>query len=248
MAEPAGTVAVVLGGTGSIGAAIARRLARPGVALVLGYLENRERADAVAAELRAHAREVRLVEGSVTDPVIRESIALAVSELGGQCHHLVHSVAVTSFKPITSIRPGQWDLILGVSARSLLDMVSLLAGPLAAARGSVVAISSQGASRFIPGYGALGPAKAALESLVRQLACELAPRGIRVNAVRAGLVDNEVLAHFPGEVRDAVVGRTPMGRLGTPDEVAAVAEFLLGPGAAWIAGQVIEVDGGFSQT
>jgi enoyl-[acyl-carrier protein] reductase III len=184
----------------------------------------------------------------VADPATLERLARAVAELGGQCHHLVHSVAVTSFKPITSIRPAQWDLIFEVSARSLLDVVSALAGPLVAARGSVVAMSSQGASRFIPGYGALGPAKAALESLVRQLACELAPRGVRVNAVRAGLVDNAVLQRFPGGMRDAVVQRTPMGRLGTPEEVAAVAEFLLGPGAVWITGQIIEVDGGFSLT
>lgn len=248
MADSAATVAVVLGGTGSIGAAIARRLARPDRTLVLGYLENRGRAEAVAAELRGRAREVLLVEGSVTDPVTRGRLVEAVAESGGRCHHLVHSVAVTSFKPVTSIRPGQWDLILEVSARSLLDVVSALGEPLAAARGSVVAISSQGASRFIPGYGALGPAKAALESLVRQLACELAPRGVRVNAVRAGLIDNETIRHFPSGTREAVVQRTPLGRLGTPDEVAAVAEFLLGPGAAWIAGQVVEVDGGFSLT
>ena len=248
MAEPAASVAVVLGGTGSIGAAIARRLARPDRALVLGYLDDRVRAGAVAEELRAHAREVRLVEGNVADPAVRGSIAEAVADLGGRCHHLVHSVAVTSFKPVLSVRPAQWDLILEVSARSLLDVVSVLGEPLAAARGSVVAISSQGAARFIPGYGALGPAKAALESLVRQLACELAPRGVRVNAVRAGLVDNQVVGHFPAGMREAVVQRTPLGRLGTADEVAAVAEFVLGPAAGWITGQVIEVDGGFSLT
>jgi enoyl-[acyl-carrier protein] reductase III len=248
VADPAPIVAVVLGGTGSIGAAIARRLARPGASLVLGYLENRDRAEAVAAGLREHAREVRLVEGSVADPAIREAFARAIADLGGRCHHLVHSVAVTSFKPVLSVRPNQWDLIHEVSARSLLDMVAALSEPLAAARGSVVAISSQGASRFIPAYGALGPAKAALEGLVRQLACELAPRGVRVNAVRAGLVDNDVLRRFPDGMRDAVVRRTPMGRLGRPEEVAAVAEFLLGPEAAWIVGQVIEVDGGFSLT
>ena len=248
MAEPAASVAVVLGGTGSIGAAIARRLARPDRALVLGYFENRGRAEAVAVELRAHAREVRLVEGNVADPAVRGGIAQAVADLGGRCHQLVHSVAVTSFKPLLSVRPAQWDLILEVSARSLLDVVSALGDPLAAAHGSVVAISSQGAARFIPGYGALGPAKAALESLVRQLACELAPHGVRVNAVRAGLIDNEVVGRFPAGMREAVVQRTPLGRLGTPDEVAAVAEFVLGPDAGWITGQVIEVDGGFSLT
>jgi hypothetical protein len=128
----------------------------------------------------------------------------------------MHSVAVTSFKPVMSVRPAQWDLILEVSARSFLDVVSVLGEPLAAAHGSVVAISSQGAARFIPGYGALAPAKAALESLVRQLACELAPRGVRVHAVHAGLIDSDVVRHFPPGVREAVVHRTPLGRLWSP--------------------------------
>jgi NAD(P)-dependent dehydrogenase (short-subunit alcohol dehydrogenase family) len=245
VAEPA-RVAVVLGGGGAIGSAVARRLAGPGAAIVLGYLQDATRARGVAADLERAGSTVRLVEGNLADAGTCAQIAACVQELGGRCDQLVHSVGLTSFKPLVAIRPNQWNLILEVSARSLLDVVAALAEPLARAGGAVVAISSQGASRAIPHYGALGPAKAALEAAVRQLAYELAPRGVRVNAVRAGLIESEVVKRFPDGVRGAVVARTPLARLGTPDEVAGVVRFLLGADASWIVGQVLEVDGGFA--
>jgi enoyl-[acyl-carrier protein] reductase III len=202
----------------------------------------------VANRLRPLAREVRLIEGNIAEAATRAAFVAAVEQAGGRCDRLVHCVALTSFKPLAKIRANQWDLILQVSARSLLDLVVALDQSLAAAAGSVVAISSHGSVRFIPDYGALGVAKAALEATVRQLACEFAPRGVRVNAVRAGLVDGAVLAHFPDGMRAAVLERTPRRRLTSADEVAAAAEFLLGPMAAGIVGQVLDVDGGFSLT
>ena len=85
-----------------------------------------------------------------------------------------------------------------------------------------------------------------LEAIVRELAVECAPCGIRLNAVRSGLVESDVIAHMPQELPADVARRTPLGRLGTTAEIAAVAEFLLSPEASWVTGQVIEVDGGFS--
>lgn len=238
-------VSVVLGGTRGIGAALARRLAESDGTLVLNYLQDRDNARRFADEMTRHTRAVRLVEGNVADANTRDEIAAAVADAGGRCRGLAHSVAVTSFKPLSSVRANQWDLVFAVSTRSLLDMTMKLADPLALAGGAVVAISSQGSVRHVPDYGALGPAKAALEAVVRELAVELAPRGIRVNAVRAGLVQGGTLSHFPSGTADAVAHRTPLGRLGTTDEIASIAAFLLGEDASWLTGQVIEADGGF---
>ena len=239
---------VVLGGTRGIGAALARQLADPSGVLILGHLQDRESARALARELSGRARDVRLVEGNVADARVRERIAEVVAESGGRCRHLVHSVAVTSFKPLSGVRANQWDLVFAVSARSLVEVAFSLAEPLARARGAIVALSSSGSVRPVPSYGALGPAKAALEAAVRELAVELAPLGIRANAVRAGLVRSPVSDRFPARAVEAIVARTPLKRLGTVDEIASVARFLLEDDASWITGQVIEVDGGLAVT
>ena len=124
-------IAVVLGGTGDIGGAIARRLARPGCELVLGYLQNSARAEATARDLRAEGAAVHLVEGNVASPEVLDRIAALIEERGGHCRHLVHSVAVTGFKPLSEVKPNQWDLIFQVSARSLLAAVPRIAVPAA---------------------------------------------------------------------------------------------------------------------
>ncbi len=237
-------IGVLLGGTGDIGGAVARRLARPGLELVLGFLRNRVRAEALADELRTRGSATHLVEGNVADPRVLGRIAALVDERGGTCRYLVHSVAVTGFKPLSDVKPNQWDLIFQVSARSLLEAIQRLTEPLSRAGGSVVAISSGGSVRFVPRYGALGPAKAALEATVRQLAIELAPRRIRLNTIRAGLIEGVVARALPPELREEAIRRSPGGRLGTADEVAAAAAFLLSEDARWITGHVLDVDGG----
>lgn len=114
--------------------------------------------------------------------------------------------------------------------------------------GRIVALSSLGARRAMANYGAIGPSKAALEAVIRQLATELAPRGIGVNGVSAGPVETESLAALPGweQLRTDVVSRTPAGRIGRAADIASVVLFLLGKESGWITGQTIVADGGLS--
>jgi enoyl-[acyl-carrier protein] reductase III len=136
---------------------------------------------------------------------------------------------------------------MDINAGTLLPLTQH-AVPLMVDGGSIVAVSSLGAVRAIPNYTAVGASKAALESLVRHLALELGPRGIRVNAVSAGVVDTDALKHFPNreEILSAAAHRTPAGRLTDPADVADAVLFLVGPLARMVMGHTLVVDGGYS--
>src|SRR5262245_7141967 len=111
---PSSEIAVVLGGTGDIGGAVAGRLAQPHRELILSYLQDRERAEKAAADLRGRAAAVHLVEGNIGDDSVQDRILSLVAERGNACHQLVHCVAVTAFKPLLEVKPNQWDLIFQV--------------------------------------------------------------------------------------------------------------------------------------
>jgi enoyl-[acyl-carrier protein] reductase III len=161
---------------------------------------------------------------------------------------LVHNAALGSFKPTLEVRANQWDLSMSVNARALLLCVKEAAPLMDGRAGRIVSVSSLGSRRVLPEYGAIGASKAALESLTRYLAVELAPRGITVNAVSAGLIAGETLRVHPRY--EALTARareqTPAGRIATPEDIAHVVLFLCSPLSSWIIGQTIVVDGGMS--
>jgi len=234
---------LVTGGTRGIGKAIALRLASEGVTrIALGYLRNDKAAEAAADEIRAAGVEPILVRGNVASEKVVAEFASH-----GPYAAVVHNAATGVIKPALETEDKHWDWTLNANARALLSLARACA-PEMQSGSSIVAVSSLGAQRVLENYVLVGTSKAALESVVRYLAVELSPRGIRVNAVSAGVVETEALDHFPNreEMLRAGKTRTPAGRLVEPEDVAGAVAFLCSPDADMLRGHTLIMDGGYS--
>lgn len=231
----------VTGGSRGIGRAIALRFARDGAERVaIGYLRNDRAAEETADAIRALGAEAVLVRGNITS----ERVLADVGTLG-PLDVLVHNAATGVVRAALETEDRHWDWTLNANARALLQLARV-AAPRMPDGSSIVAISSLGAGRVLDNYILIGTSKAALESLVRYLAVELAPR-VRVNAVSAGVVETGALEHFPNrEAMLAAGAANPVGRLVEPDDVAGAVAFLCSPNAVMIRGQTLVVDGGYS--
>ena len=234
---------LVTGGTRGIGKAIALRLASEGATrIALGYLRNDKAAEVAADEIRAAGAEPILVRGNVASEKVVAEFASH-----GPYAAVVHNAATGVIKPALETEDKHWDWTLNANARALLSLARACA-PDMPNGSSIVAVSSLGAQRVLENYVLVGTSKAALESVVRYLAVELSPRGIRVNAVSAGVVETEALDHFPNREQMLSAGktRTPAGRLVEPEDVAGAVAFLCSPDADMLRGHTLIMDGGYS--
>ena len=234
---------LVTGGTRGIGKAIALRLASEGATrIALGYLRNDKAAEAAADEIRTAGAEPILVRGNVASEKVVAEFASH-----GPYAAVVHNAATGVIKPALETEDKHWDWTLNANARALLSLARACA-PDMPNGSSIVAVSSLGAQRVLENYVLVGTSKAALESVVRYLAVELSPRGIRVNAVSAGVVETEALDHFPNREQMLSAGktRTPAGRLVEPEDVAGAVAFLCSPDADMLRGHTLIMDGGYS--
>ena len=231
----------VSGGSRGIGKAIALRFARDGARRVaFGYLRNDRAAEETAEELRALGTEPVLVRGNITSQRVLEEVTAL-----GPLDAVVHNAATGVIRPALETQDKHWDWTMNANARASCSSARA-AAPQMPAGSSIVAISSLGAQRVLDNYILVGTSKAALESLVRYLAVELAPE-IRVNAVSGGVVETGALEHFPNRETMLAAGTgNPVGRLVTPEDIAGAVAFLCGPDADMVRGQTLVVDGGFS--
>ena len=237
-----GASVLVTGGSRGIGKAIALRFASQGARRVaIGYMRGDRAAEETASELTGLGAEPVLVRGSVASSRIADEVAAL-----GPLDVLVHAAATGVIRPALETEDKHWDWTLSANARALLSLTRATA-PAMPRGASIVAISSLGSIRVLDNYTLVGASKAALEALVRYLAVELAPRGIRVNAISAGVVATGALEHFPNKEEMLEMGaRNPVRRLVTPEDVAACVTFLCSPEAEMIRGQTVVVDGGWS--
>lgn len=243
-----GRKALVTGASRGIGRAIAISLAECGVNVAINFLRQRGPAEEVGREIEARGAQALLLRGNVAD---EEHVARIFDEIRaawGGLDILISNAASGVLKPVEQLSLHHLAWTMNINAGALLPLVQRLLELPSSGEKTVVAVSSLGAVRAIPNYTLVGASKAALESMVRHLAFELAPKGVRVNAVSAGTVDTDALKHFPNrdQLLEESSKRTPAGRLITPQDVANVVVFLCTDFAGMIRGQTIVVDGGYS--
>lgn len=258
MSEP-GRWALVLGASSGFGEATSLELATAGYDILGVHLDRKAtlpHVEEVIAAIRAQGRQAVFFNVNAADAERRvEVLSRGKEEVGesGAIGVMLHSLAFGNLRPYVAgdsqdaITAAQMDMTLTVMAHSLVYWTQdLVYGGLMRRGGRIFAMTSAGGTRVLPNYGAVSAAKAALESHVRQLAMELAPRGIAVNAIRAGVTDTPALRKIPGNEKlvEIATQRNPHHRLTTPADLGGAIVALSNPGADWITGNVINVDGG----
>jgi enoyl-[acyl-carrier protein] reductase III len=243
----AGKIALVTGASRGIGRAIALKLAGAGCDVAVTYYNSHAEAEALCATIQGLGRRALAIQANVGDPASVRETFTALRQQFDRVDILVSNAASGVLKPTLQLSLKHWRWCLETNALAL-NLLAQQAVPLMPAGGSIVGLSSLGASRAIPHYAFIGASKAALEALVRSLAQELGQRGIRVNAVSAGVVDTDALKYFPNreELLADFARRTPAGPVLRPEDVAGAVYLLCLPEAAMITGHTLVVDGGFS--
>jgi enoyl-[acyl-carrier protein] reductase III len=245
-----GKVALVTGASRGIGRATAIKLARDGAAVVVNYRRNDAAAADTVRAITAAGGQAFAARADLEDGEEIAAMFATVRERFGRADVLVANAAATAFRSLLDTKAHNLARTFGITVNGFLRCVQE-AVPLMRAGGAVVAVSGFDTLRVLPGHGTLGAAKAAVELLVRYLAVELAPRGIRVNGVCPGYIETDSARLYAGpeyatRVRDEWIASTPIGRIGQPEDVAGVIAFLCSAEAGFICGQTIVVDGGLT--
>jgi len=249
-------LAVITGGSDGIGYAIADRLASRGADVVL-VARNRRKLDDAAEGLRRHGNAVDVISSDLMQPEAVADVLASLRRVTDRVDVLVNNAGVARFADLSDTTDSAVEAVFHLNAKVPLALTRGLLTALGAARGSVVNISSYWATKMVAGRAsaAYSASRAAVEGMTKALASELGARGIRVNAVAPGAVNTETYQRAyldsmsPAERArhdEYVRSAYPLGRIGSPQDVAAAAEFLCSADAAWITGAVLAVDGGLT--
>jgi 3-oxoacyl-[acyl-carrier protein] reductase len=247
MSSLQGKVALVTGASKGIGAAIARELASRGAAVAVNYSGSKAGAEKVVADIQAAGGKAIAVQANLADPdSIGPLIDTVVKKLG-PISILVNNAGVYEFAPVDAITREQFYKMFSVNVLGLLLTTQAALRHFSSQGGSVINIGSV-ASNGVGSAAVYSGTKGAVDSITRSLALELGARKIRVNAINPGLVETEGVqaAGFLGtDFHKEAIARTPLGRIGQPDDIASIAAFLASDDGAWVNGQLIQAAGGF---
>ncbi len=238
---------LVSGGTKGIGRAIAERFAKPGVDVFLNFLSDQDAAARARDAIAAKGARPHLVQGDVGTPEGASAVLTAVAAHTDRLDQLVHCAVRVIPGPLLEMDPAAFTQAVNLNGTALLYLVQA-ARPLFRRGSTVFFLSSRGSRVALPGYAAVGVPKAMAEALVRYLALELAPLGVRANCVAPGAVDTEALRRVYGDKTDEMLRQSaaanPSGRNVTHDDFTSLVEYLASPAAEMIQGQVVFVTGG----
>jgi enoyl-[acyl-carrier protein] reductase III len=246
-----GKIVLVTGSSRGIGKAIALKFASCGADVVINFIHNQKQAEEVALQVRELGRRAIVVRANVGKIDHIDNLFQIIEKEFKGLDFFISNAASGFNRPGLLQKPEGWDHTLNVNTRAFLFSAQR-ATPLMEKRGggTMIAISSPGSSRVLPDYIAVGASKAALESLVRYLAVELAEKNIIVNGVAPGIIATDALQHFQALLNSNLLQKvkmaTPAKRLVTPEDVANLVVFLCTPQGFMVRGQVIVIDGGFT--
>lgn len=240
-------VALVTGGGRGIGRAIARKLAEQGYDVAVNYQQSRAVAEELVNELRQAGCRAGAFQADVAEPNAVKAMLHAVETELGPVETLVNNAGIALPGGLfQDVDDETWNRAFAVNVGGMRNVIrAVLPHMLHEKRGSIVNLSSIWGLRGASCEVTYACTKAAVVGLTRSLALELAPSHIRVNAVAPGCIDTDMVRSLGRETMDALAQDTPLGRLGTPEDIAAAVAFLAGEDAAFITGQVLTADGGF---
>ena len=238
-------VAIVTGGTRGIGGAITSLLARKGVRVAAGYSRGKEAAEKLQAQLSSAGGTVSVHQGRVDDPADCARVVKEVLDRYGRVDWLVNNAGITVDKTVRKMTPEDWQAVLNVNLFGAFAMTkAVLEHMIERGSGRIVNISSVIGETGNVGQANYAASKAGLFGLTKSLALEMATRGITVNCVAPGFINTEMVAAVPEAALAKVIEKIPMRRLGQPEEVARVVEFLVDDASSYITGAVYTVNGG----
>ena len=239
-------IALVTGASRGIGRGIALQLAREGWDVCVNYIQQREAAEAVAAQIRSIGQNAMAVQADVADGEAVNAMVRAVETQLGPVTLAVNNAGISGQGLFQDTSDEMWDRHMAVNLGGARNVIrAVLPHMLSEKSGCIVNISSIWGLRGASCEVAYACSKAAVIGLTRSLALELAPSGIRVNCVAPGCIDTDMVRVLGPETREMLVKETPLGRLGTPEDIAHAVAFFAEEGSSFLTGQVLTADGGF---